>query len=171
MHVHVHPISAWRRLAGAVIAVAIASVFFRGYFAAGLVNRGDDFMRVGKPAIAMLFFRRANWVDPAWDIPVDRMGFAASMSSNKLSMRFGVFETTRFLAAHPESALIRWDRAVCLLHLHMAPEAYTDMRILAIETRGTGNPDARRYADIAYHLGQRLHRPDYQEFAWAERAE
>ena len=79
---HVHPITAWRRLLIALVAVGASGLLFRGYVSAGLVNRGDDLLRAGESGRAVRYYARAMSFDPSWETPVDRVGFAASMSGD-----------------------------------------------------------------------------------------
>lgn len=165
-HLHVHPIAAWRRLLIVVVAVAASGFLFRGYVAAGLVNRGDDLLRAGESGHAVRYYERAMFFDPSWETPVDRVGFAASMSGNAPTLRAGVAITSRYLAAYPESELVRWDRAMCYLHLNQRVPGYEDMKVLARLAAAHHAPNARRFADISYNLAMRLGRStEAREFA------
>lgn len=155
-HLHVHPIAAWRRLAIGALTVPLCALLFHGYVSAGLVNRGDDLLRAGQPERSLAFYQRAMFFDPAWDTPVDRLGFAASMSGQRGFLRFGVAIATRYLDRYPTNEKIRWDRAMCYLHLGQQRAGYADMKVLARESFVRHDDDARRYADISYNLARRL---------------
>jgi len=165
-HLHVHPIAAWRRLLIALLAVAVSAFAFRGYVSAGLVNRGDDLLRAGESGHAVRYYERAMFFDPQWETPVDRLGFAASMSGNADALRAGVAITSRYLAINPDSELVRWDRAMCYLHLNRRLEGYEDMKLLAHLSARQHDQNARKYADISYNLAVRLGRPaEARDFA------
>ena len=155
-HLHVHPITAWRRLAILAVTVALSAFFFRGYVSAGLVNRGDDLLRAGEAARAVHFYQRAMFFDPTWETPVDRLAFAASMSGDARAFKYGIAVASAYLDRDPSSEKVRWDRAMCYLHLKMRKQGYTDMTHLARATFARHDDDARRYADISYNLAMQL---------------
>jgi len=154
-HVHVHPIAVWRRLVIVAVMVAVSGFLFRDFVSAGLVNRGDDLLRAGEAARSVQFYQRAMFFDPAWETPVDRLAFAASISGNAHAFKYGITVATAYLA-HNQSEKVLWDRAMCYLHLNMRPQAYADMKRLARLTFPRHDDDARRYADISYNLAMRL---------------
>ena len=165
-HLHVHPIAAWRRLLIALVAVAVAGFAFRGYVCAGLVNRGDDLLRAGQSGAAVRYYERAMLFDPSWETPVDRLGFAASMSGDAATLRAGIAITSRYLASYPASDSVRWDRAMCYFHLKKRRAGYEDMKILARSSAAHHDANARRYADISYNLALLLGRTaEVREFA------
>ena len=159
-HLHVHPIAVWRRLALVAVALAVSGFLFRGYVSAGLVNRGDDLLRAGDPGRAVKFYQRAMFFDPAWEAPVDRLAFAASMSGNAGALRYGIQVASQYLERNPASEKVRWDRAMCYLHLNMRRQGYADMKYLARAAFSRHDDDARRYADISYNLAMRLGQTD-----------
>ncbi len=145
----------------ATASIAIAFVLLRGWIAMGLVSRGDDVLRAGDQARALTFYARAAWFDPGWDTAADRYAFAAALSGERPIMNRGVDLATRLLAHDPESVDVRWDRAMCLLHLGRTDAAFADLARLARNRRGDW-----RMNDMARRVALTLGRPSAaQEFA------
>jgi hypothetical protein len=159
-HLHVHPITAWRRLGIIVVTLSLSAFLFRGYVSAGLVNRGDDLLRAGEAERSVHFYQRAMFFDPTWETPVDRLAFAASMSGNARAFKYGIAVATAYLDRNPSSEKVRWDRAMCYLHLKMRKQGYADMTYLARASFPRHDADARRYADISYNLAIQLGKPN-----------
>jgi predicted Zn-dependent protease len=157
----VEPIPLWRRGMMAVVAIALAGVVLHGWIAIGLVSRGDDLLRGGKQDRALSFYTRAVWFDPAWDVPADRFAFAASLTGRRELLEQGVALTSAHLTRDPGSYNVRWDRALCLLHLNRRVEALADLEQLARMRRGDW-----RMNDMALRIALSLGRAsEAREFA------
>ena len=160
----VEPIPLWRRGLIAVVAIALAGVVLHGWIASGLVSRGDDLLRGGEQDRALGFYARAVWFDPGWEVPADRFAFAASLTGRSDLLQHGVTLTTAHLARDPRSYNVRWDRALCLLHLGRRSEALTDLESLARMRRGDWrmNDMAQR---VALSLGRASEAREFKRFA------
>jgi Flp pilus assembly protein TadD len=158
------PIALPRRLALAVLSLAIAFVSLHGWIAMGLVSRGDDVLRAGQQERALAFYARAAWLDPGWDAATDRYAFAAAMTRDPRVMESAVARATILLARHPASRDVRWDRAVCLLHLGRSNAAFEDLVLLARARRTDWrmNDMARR---VALTLGRPSAAREFDRFA------
>ncbi len=157
----VAPIPLWRRCVMAIVAIALAGVVLHGWIAMGLVSRGDDLLRGGQQDRALTFYARAVWFDSGWEVPADRFAFAASLTGQRVLLEQGVALTSAHLARHPDSYNVRWDRALCLLHLHRRQEAFADVERLARMRRSDW-----RMNDMAFRIALSLgHVNEAREFA------
>jgi hypothetical protein len=153
-----------RRLALAALGIAFALVVMRGWVAMGLVSRGDDVLRAGQQDRALTFYRRAAWFDPDWSVPSDRYAFAAALTGDRRVLEAGVALATTHLRRDPGSYEVRWDRAMCLLHLGRVDEAFSDLAVLARGRRADWrmNDMARR---VALRLGKPAAAREFDGFA------
>ena len=157
----VAPIPLWRRCVMAIVAVTMAAFVLHGWIAIGLVTRGDDLLRGGQQDRALTFYARAVWFDSGWEVPADRFAFAASLTGRRDILQQGIVLTSAHLARHPYSYNVRWDRALCFLHLHRPAEALNDVARLARTRRRDW-----RMNDMAFHLALSLGRVrEAREFA------
>jgi len=157
----VEPIPLWRRGALALVAIAISAFMFHGWIAMGLVTRGDDLLRAGGQDRALSFYTRAVWFDRSWEVPADRFAFAASLTGDRRTLEQAIALTSAHLARNPTSYNVRWDRALCLLHLGRRAEAFRDLTRLARARRADW-----RMNDMALRIALVLGRRDeVREFA------
>jgi hypothetical protein len=147
-------IPAGRRVALAAVSIAVAVVVMRGWVAMGLVSRGDDVLRAGEQDRALTFYGRAAWFDAGWSVPSDRFAFAAAMTGERRALEAGVALATAHLQRDPDSYEVRWDRAMCLLHLGRVDEAFADLAALARGRRADW-----RMNDMARRVALRLGKP------------
>lgn len=146
--------SCGRRFVVAACAIVLALLAMHGWVAMGLVSRGDDVLRAGEQDRALTFYRRAAWLDPNWSVPSDRYAFAAALSGDRRQLETGVALATTHLQRDPGSYDVRWDRAMCLLHLGRADRAFADLAVLARERRADW-----RMNDMARRVALRLGKP------------
>lgn len=154
-HVHVRPIPFIRRILCAVAVLVISAFAFHDYVGVGLVARGDELLRAGAGHEAGVMYARAMFMAPTWDVPVDRFANAACTEGDPRQLLIGVRLASTYLRTHPESEGVRWDRAICLVHLRRTDLAYRDFAYLARAARKTHVPNEWRYADIAANLAAR----------------
>jgi hypothetical protein len=158
------PIPLWRRFVLAAAAIAIATVLLHGWIAMGLVSRGDDLLRAGDQDRALAFYARAVWFDARWDTPADRFAFAASLTGERSTLARGIALASAHLSHDATSANVRWDRAMCLLHLGRTGEAFADVAILARAKRSDWRMNAMA-AHLALALGQGQAVRDFARYA------
>jgi hypothetical protein len=164
-HVHLQPIPFARRVLLAIAVVVTAGSVFHDYVGIGLVNRGDELLRAGEGRAAGVMYARAMWMAPSWDVPVDRFANTACTDGDPHDLAIGVRLATTYLAKHPESESVRWDRAICFQHLRRSDLAYHDFAYLARAARTSHVPNEWRYADIAANLARRTgHTDTVREF-------
>jgi hypothetical protein len=149
----VAPIPLWRRFALAAMAIAVATVVLHGWIAMGLVSRGDDLLRAGDQNRALAFYARAVWFDGGWDTPADRFTFAASLSGEPATLARAIALSSAHLARDTSSYDVRWDRAMCLLHLGRTRAAFADVAVLARARRSDWRMNAMA-AQLASALGR-----------------
>lgn len=159
-HVHVQPIPFARRVLIAIAVVVISGFAFHDYVGVGLVNRGDELLRAGDGREAGFMYARAMFMAPSWDVPVDRFANTACTDGDPRDLAIGVRLATTYLAVHPESENVRWDRAICFQHLRRPELAYRDFAYLARAARISHVANEWRYADIAANLARRTGHPD-----------
>jgi hypothetical protein len=160
----VAPIPLWRRAVMAIVAIVLAGVVLHGWIAMGLVSRGDDLLRGGHQDRALSFYARAVWFDGGWEVPADRFAFAASLTGRRDTLEQGIGLTSAHLARHPDSYNVRWDRALCLLHLHRRPEALADVARLARMRRRDWRMNDMAFR-IALSLGRVNEAREFAQFA------
>ena len=127
-----HPIGMVRRSVLSFAAAALCALLFHSWIAAALILRGDDLIRIGDARRALTYFARAAWFDRAWDVPVERFGFAAMLIGERATYSAEVRIASAYLSGHPRASAIRWDRGVAYLHLGERERAYEDfLRVAA----------------------------------------
>jgi tetratricopeptide (TPR) repeat protein len=142
-----------RRLILCVLSLGLATVLFHAQLASGVVSRGDEFLRAGEPARALVFYRRALGLDPASSVAAERYAFVALMRKRHAELEAAVEIASRALARDPSDEALLVDRALCLNALRSYSAAAHDFERLATRT---GNPGYYEFAaQAAKRSGER----------------
>jgi len=121
-----HDISPARRFAIAVCSLLVAAVAFHAQVASALVTRGDDAMRTGDQPRAIAFYRRAVALDPAAQMPADRLAFNLLLSHTPDGARNAIAIASHALQQHPDDVALLVDRALGEQHLGRWTNAEVD---------------------------------------------
>ncbi len=118
-----------RRVACAVVSIAVAAVLFRAPMAEALVTRGDDALRSGDVRSAMRAYERANRIDPHATIAADRLAFFLAMRHDRASALRAIAISSDALAANGSDAALIADRGFAEMQLHAWAAAEHDFAI------------------------------------------
>jgi tetratricopeptide (TPR) repeat protein len=129
-----------RRVAVAVIALAIAALIFRPQIADALVARGDDLLYKNARDRALLHYARALAFDPASGTAADRYVFVSMERHTRASLGDALAVANAYLRSHPGDSSVLNDRALCYLVLRQYRNAARDFE-LAARSGGGGRDD------------------------------
>jgi tetratricopeptide (TPR) repeat protein len=123
-----------RRTLLVATALLLSAPLLRSSISCALVTRGDGLL-YARDARASVMYRRAVEVDPGNEVAADRYAFAALLSHRRSEVEDGIRIASLGLAAHPDDAALRMDRALCLQRMKRFASAETDFRRVALQTR------------------------------------
>lgn len=136
--------SRWRRVALAVLAIALSLMLLRSQLSAALVVRGDDLLYQSQEGRALHFYGRALLFDPNNAAAADRYVFVSMMMRRKPQLESAVATASMFLAQQ-EDATVLMDRALCERLLWRNRAAESDFARAGLITR-----DARALVFAGY---------------------
>ena len=143
-----------RRFIVVTAAITLAGVFFHGQLATGLVNRGDEFLRIGQSARAQTYYARARLFDRSSFVAAERFVFAGILQKTRGALRDAVVVASEAIARHPDDWPLRCDRALALELLGEFRAARRDFEKLAERSNDPryyefAAQSARRSGDVA----------------------
>lgn len=146
------PFSRGRRFAVAAVALFVAAGLLHTQIAEALTVRGDEYLYRARPADALERYKRALALAPDLESAADRFVFVSMEQHSDAALRSGISVANRYLARHPEDALLLSDRGLCSLIGKRFGAAQRDFEKAA---RITGNPQTFLFAGwAAWHGGR-----------------
>jgi tetratricopeptide (TPR) repeat protein len=140
-----------RRVAIAVIALALAGGLFRQQLAAALVTRGDEALRNGDRIAAVRYYSRALTIDRRSSAAADRLAFYLALRHQTGDAQAAIAVATSALSGTSEDSALLADRGLAEQHLGRWRAAERDFGRAATVGR-----DAR-YDHLAGRVALRLH--------------
>jgi tetratricopeptide (TPR) repeat protein len=134
-----------RRMALAIVAIAMTALVMHVPLSYALVQRGDDLLYQGNATRALAFYARALVFDADNAVAVDRYAFVAMTLRGRPALRHAINMADRLLESDAANAVVRMDRALCEWKLDAAQQAEVDFARVARERR-----DARAYVFAGY---------------------
>jgi tetratricopeptide (TPR) repeat protein len=102
----------WRRLAIALLSLALSSLFFRGAVSVALVTRGDGFFQKGQLERARVYYARALFFDRSSALAADRFAFAGFEMRTPEAIASSLRVTSQALALAPSDVKLLEDRGL-----------------------------------------------------------
>jgi tetratricopeptide (TPR) repeat protein len=135
-----------RRIALALLGIAIAAWILRPQISDALVVRGDEFLYRADAPSALRYYRRALGVDEDDGAAADRFAFVAAMLRDPGANAEALRETSAYLQRHPDDTIVRMDRAMAYRAAGISRAALADFSLVGARTN---DPRAFTFAGYA----------------------